>query len=80
MLALRDDREGMTLGGRSERTSGGTHAEYTVQMRSYGMYVYGPRREKVLLNPLRGREKHDNPELPLWASGLRRQGMNDAKR
>jgi hypothetical protein len=44
-------------------------------MRAYGLYVHGPRGEEILLDPLRGRESNDHPELPLRASGVRRTRM-----
>jgi hypothetical protein len=44
-------------------------------MRAYGLYVYGARGEEILLDPLRGRESYDHPELPLRAPWVRRTRM-----
>ena len=67
MLALRDDR--------SARFSGGTNGERTHQMRSYGMYVHGTCGQEILFAALRGREEHDDPDVPLRSSWLRREGL-----
>ena len=50
---------------------GGTYVvEYTDQMRSYGLQLYGTPGEEVLLHALRGREGDDDADLPLRSSWL----------
>jgi len=51
------------------------YAEHTDEMRSYGMYVYCSRGTEVLLDPLRGCEGHDDSDVSLRASWVRREGV-----
>jgi hypothetical protein len=57
------------------RTSGGAHVEYTNQMRSYGMYVYGPRGQEILFDALRGCKEYDDPDVSLRTPWVRRKSV-----
>ena len=60
MLALLDDRSFDHF-----KEDYVNHTCSTHQMRSYGMYLYGPRGQEVLFAALRGHEEDDDTELPL---------------